>query len=695
MLLWYVVRRGRCTFVAKKWAKWYNKFLSMKKLLPILLIALVLCAVSPVVAFASDDVSHATQYVPSHKQYAITTLVENGKCMGAKFFGNYFGKSNIQVVVEIYSSSQLVLDFNVGEDENLSSTQKQNKQKLIELAEAINNLINQVDRCANTTYNGQNGLPLSDICNYNQAVQGQKLQISSQTYQMLKIAKQMYFDTDGAFNPAVYRLVDLWGFSSRIYSNGMFDVEKYPYDRPVSGQQFATSGYPLPEQMFIDAFSQPQFVNFGDDAVILTQQGDQFFIEKQVAPVVVDGVEYQQWLDLGGIAKGFVVDEIASLLQGEGLQNYYVDAGSSSSAFGKAQNGKQVLSLTDPFAPYADVVPQLLFGFEIDAATVSTSGQYVRKYVTNGVEYSHIIDGTTGAPAQTGVKMVSVVVPQTQGLWAGKGDCLTTALTVMGKDQIVQFVNGYLKDNEITVVVLFETFDGKQEIISNISKSAVVSKGKYFQNYAWTLSQNHDGDFAYVGSTILATESGKTLKVIGIVLACLCGAGLVTLLLFHVVTGKKNALQLVQYAKNDKPFKAADVGVYLIVALVIVVLFGVFFADEKQQLQKVVVTDTQNGEQLFLYNALRDEFYFNSQNSNGWQMQTEQSQNCFTVTFWRQIDDEKHFNTLKITTGREPSVKMVDSVCGFHQDCVHNFGKITQAGGVVVCSPNQLKVTTE
>lgn len=681
-------------FVAKRWAKWYNKFLVMKKLLLIILIALVLCATLPVVAFASDDVSHAMEYVPSHKQYKITTLVQNGKCVGAKFFGSYFGKSNIQVVVEIYSSPQLVLDFYVG-DESLTVAQQQNKQKLVALAEEINNLINQVDMCANTTYNGQNDLPLSDIYRYNQATQGQKLQISWQTYQMLTIAKQMYAQTNGAFNPAVYRLVDLWGFSSRIYSNGAFDTSTYPYDRPVTSQQFATSGYPLPEQKFIDAFSAPQFVNFGDDAVVLTQQGDQYFVEKQVAPVVVDGVEYQQWLDLGGIAKGFVVDEIASLLQGEGLQNYYVDAGSSSSAFGQAQNGKQVLSLTDPFAPYANVMPQLLFGFEIDASTVSTSGQYVRKYVTSGVEYSHIIDGQTGAPAQTGVKMVSVVVPQTQGLWAGQGDCLTTALTVMGKDQIVQFVNGYLKDNNVTVVVLFETFDGKQEIISNLSKSAVVSTGKYFQNYAWTLSQNQDGSFAYNGNSALVTQSGTTFKTIAIVLACLCGAGLVALLVFHLVAGKKNALQLVQHAKNEKPFKAADVGVYLLVALVIVVLFCVFFADEKQQLQKVVVTDTQNGQQLFLYNVLRNEYYFNSQNANGWQMQTEQSQNGLTVTFWKEIDGEKHFNTLTITTGRTPSVKITKSLCGFHQDCVHNFGEITQAGGVIVCSPNQLKVTTE
>ena len=117
---------------------------------------------------------------------------------------------------------------------------------------------------------------------------------------------------DGAFNPAVYRLVDLWGFSSRIYSNGDFGL---PYDRPVTAQQFAENGYPLPEQKYVTAFSQKDFVSFDEQAVELTQQDGKYYVTKNVSPVTVDGVEYQQWLDLGGIAKGYVVDGIKQLLQ--------------------------------------------------------------------------------------------------------------------------------------------------------------------------------------------------------------------------------------------------------------------------------------------------------------------------------------------------------------------------------------------
>ncbi len=665
----------------------------MKKtivLILIVMLAIMAVGASGVAAFAEDQ--HVSTYTPNHKGYTLNTLFDkNGKPCGVKFFGYYFGTSGIQVVAEIYSSDALKLDFYVGDDEAvLSSTQSNSKKELLLLAESIHELIIEVDECANTGYDGSDNLPCSDIWRYNQAKQGDRLKIAAKTYEMLKLAKAMYEETNGAFNPAVYRLVDLWGFSSRIYTNGAFDVATYPYDRPVTAEQFFSNGYPLPQEEYVAAFSKREFVDFSDDALELTQNGDCYYVTKKVVPAVVEGVEFQQWLDLGGIAKGFVVDEITQLLQSSGIYRYYVDAGSSSSSFGLNVNGeKSTLSLVDPFAPNSNLYQQVLMSFEVGTSTVSTSGQYVRKYVTDGVEYSHIIDGTTGAPAQTGVKMVSVIVPQTCGLWAGKGDCLTTALTVMGKDQAIEFINDLSKQN-VTVVMLYETFDGKREICSNLSRKDIKSKGTYFEEYAWVLSQN-DGEFFYDAEVTFGKDSATT-KTVAIVLGCVVGAGLIAFLIFHCVKNKKGPLQKIAYARAEKPFKPADVGAYLLVALLIVVLFGVFFSEESENIQTVCVTDTSTGEELFLYNVVRDEYKFNG-GSNGWQMQLSRDSDGITVAFFREIDGEMHKNVLKITRGT-PSVKMIDSVCGFHKDCVRNFGEITQSGGVIVCSPNRLKVTT-
>lgn len=677
----------------------------MKKLCIAISLILLVCAVVPGVALAASDVAHNDTYVPSHKGYNLKSIFENGVIVGVRFSGYYFGSSGITVVAEIYSSTSFALDFYIGDNDYVDEGRKQGvayltqeqterKHKVIEIFEQIHSYVNWVDKCANTQYNGD-GL-ISDIYRYNATKQGDRLEIDEATFEMLKIAKEMYSDTDGAFNPAVYRLVDLWGFSSRIYSNGAFDLQKYPYDRPVTAQEFFSQGYPLPDEKYVVAFSDPAFTDFSDSAVTLTQENERFFVTKNVAPAVVEGVEFDQWLDLGGIAKGFVIDEIKQIFEENGFERYYADAGTSSTVFGLNAHGDNFqLVLTDPLAPDSALYAQPLFGFEIGKSSASTSGQYVRKYVKDGVEYSHIIDGTTGAPAQTGVKMVSVVIPHDEGLWAGKSDCLTTALTVMGRDKIVDFVNGYLKQRHVSVVVVFETFDGKKEICSNVSADEILQKGQYFDTYAWALEQDEQGIFHYNANATFQKDQNEVYKTVAIVLASVCGAGIVALLVFHFAKGKKSALSKIQCARKDKPFKAADVGVYTVVALLIVVLFGVFFSGETQSVQVVQVVDAQTGEELFLYNALRDEYKFNQENSNGWTMEAKRDGNDLKVTFFKDIDGKTHFNTLRITRGRQTTVKMVDSLCGFHQDCVYNFGEITKGGGVIVCSPNRLKVTTE
>lgn len=665
----------------------------MKKLLVILCAVIAVTAVlagglSGTPAFAAQE----NVYTPEHGEYRAITIVNNttdNQPVGVRFSGYYFGGSGIQVMLDVYSSPQLTLDFFIG-SENLSESQRQAKEQIIALFESINQFIQQVDAAANTQYDGEDGLPLSDIYKYNSAVCGDRVEVSRYTYEMLQIAREMYNDTNGAFNPAVYRLVDLWGFSSRIYSNGDFGL---PYDRPVTAQQFAENGYPLPEQKYVTAFSQKDFVSFDEQAVELTQQEGKYYVTKNVSPVTVDGVEYQQWLDLGGIAKGYVVDGVKQLLQQQGLERYYIDSGSSSSVYGLGYDGGEMtLSLTDPLAPGAAVFPTTLLSFKVGKSSVSTSGQYVRKYVTDGVEYSHIVDGSTGAPAQTGVKEVLAVVPESQGLWGGKGDCLTTALTVMSRQQLVDFVNGYLADNGITVVVVYETFDGKKEILSNLDEADITKKGEHFDTYAWALKKEN-GVFVYDSQATFQTQPDEYF-VLKIVLACVGGALLVGMVVYHFVVGRKKMLQKVQQARGDKPFKAMDVMVYLGVVLVIIVLFSVFFTEEQSSWKTLEVVDDQSGEQLFFYNVVRNEYKINTANSNGWQIEVQGQADGLIVTFTRVIEGEKHFNTLKITRGATPTAKMTDSLCGFHQDCVYNFGEIDKAGGVIVCSPNRLKVVS-
>ena len=626
---------------------------------------------------------------------SLLTFTDQGKPIGVRFVGYYFGSSGISVVADVYSSDKFTIDFNVGEEASkLNAQQLQTRNTLVDLFARISQMIDRVDGLANTTYDGvaYNKKPASDVYNYNLAKQGETIKVAKDTYEMLNLAREMYDVTDGAFNPAVYRLVDLWGFSSRIYAQSRFGEQSY--DRAVHE---GDTGYALPETKYVQAFSNPTFTDFSQQSVTLSEADGKYYVTKNVAPAVVDGEKFEQWIDLGGIAKGYATDLARDMIASLGIDRFYVNAGSSSIATGlEYDGGTTTLGMLDSFDQYAEIYQQSLLEVNIGKSSVSTSGQNIRKYTVDGVEYAHILDGVTGAPAQTGIRSVMVVAPEgEQDFWATKGDCLTTALTVMGRDRIVNFVNGYLKTHGIKIVVQYETLDGRKQLLTNYSESDVRGVSDSYREFGWALKQDADGNFYYDANAKFDNPT-NTYTVVLIVLGCVLGAGAIALVVYHFIRGKNRTVKNVKNAKKDKPFKVLDVMVYLTVVLLILVLFSVFVLDtDNTQLQLVNVIDDETGETLFVYNVTRGEYSVNAMSSNSWTIEVEQKDNGVEVTFTREIQGEEHFNKMSIVRGRNPSVQMIDSICGFHKDCVRNFPAITRSGGAIVCSPNRLKIVTE
>lgn len=673
----------------------------MKKLLLTILIVVLCCstlATCCASAFADQTSQNQSSFWVEDETggFYVRSILnkDTNQPYGVEFSKSYFGTGDIPVTVQIYSGGTLDLNFWIGAN-NLTDDQIATRYKVVEIFSWIDSKIKHVDGIANTQYAD------SDVYKYNQAEYGARLQIDLDTYQMLTIAQQMYTLTNGAFNPATYRLVDLWGFSSRIFSNGNFCL---PYDRQITAEQFFTTGYPLPDQKYITAFSNPSFTDFSPTAVELskeeTESETKYYVTKKVQPQVLDGVTYQQWLDLGGVAKGYVVDLIKQYLAQQHVTCYSVDAGSSSQTYGyNANGGLWEMHILNPFDDLVWIFPQIatLLGIDSTNKSVSTSGQYVRKYVTNGIEYAHIIDGTRGAPAQTGIKSITLTFPDDNGanFWACKADCLSTALTVTGRDGIVDFFNGdFCKDNNVDVVAMYQSVDGGKQILSNVEQSKLTYQAEELGAFSWNCKQV-DGVWQYDANALLIephqTSYTWVLVVIAVVVVALFGLVVVARYTIH----KQKFAQNIQNAKKDKFFKPIDVMVYLAVALVIVILFSVFFGSDNgtnQKINVVTIVDLQNNQTLFVYNLQRNEYEITQDTS--WQIDVTQTENGIVVLLENTLDDEQRFNQLTITRGQTPTVKMTDSLCGFHQDCVRNFGKLTTASQTIVCSPNYLKVVT-
>ena len=219
-------------------------------------------------------------------------------------------------------------------------------------------------------------------------------ELSGYLKRLLKIAE----DSDGAFDPTIGKLIRLWDIGG--------ENQKIPEEAEIKNV-LKDSGY---QKIFLD--------------------GNTVHMEEGCA------------LDLGATGKGIGCDLILKELETKkdviaALMNL---GGSSVMTYGSKPDGSSWnVAVTDPRAEneddYLGVVA--LNGTEF----LSTSGDYEKYFIENAVRYHHIMDPSTGYPAESGVTGVTVVCDS--GLEA---DALSTACFVLGVEKGTQLLKAYGAD---------------------------------------------------------------------------------------------------------------------------------------------------------------------------------------------------------------------------------------------------------
>jgi len=243
-------------------------------------------------------------------------------------------------------------------------------------------LTEALDLCAEYEALLSRTLEGSDIWRINHA-QGEPVMVEAPTAELLRAGLDYGAFSGGCFDITVGRLSALWDF------NGNPEVPS-PIDLAAARD---TADY---RQVFITGNS----VRLGNA---------------------------ESWLDLGGIAKGYIADQLAGFLKGRGVESAIVDLGGNIVTVGaKPDNSLWHIGVEQPFSERSEIIGSLSVG----EASIVTSGIYERKFTENGVLYHHILDPSSGMPAESDVISVTIVSESST-----IGDALSTIVILLGSEK--------------------------------------------------------------------------------------------------------------------------------------------------------------------------------------------------------------------------------------------------------------------
>ncbi len=230
----------------------------------------------------------------------------------------------------------------------------------------------------------------SDVARINQAAGEQWVEVSPELFFVLKKALEFAELTEGAFDPTVGPLVDLWGFGT-------------DHPRLPSGEELQS----------VLSLVDYRLVEMDED--------------RSMVYLPLEGMK----LDLGGIAKGFIVDRGLDVLRDFNLQASFINAGGDISMHGEKPSGeKWTVAVQDPKLAMQDSQDSYAAVIHLEGeGSVVTSGDYQRYFEENGQKYHHILDPADGKPARY-VTSVTIVAHD-----AMTADAFSTAIFVLGREK--------------------------------------------------------------------------------------------------------------------------------------------------------------------------------------------------------------------------------------------------------------------
>ena len=232
--------------------------------------------------------------------------------------------------------------------------------------------------------------PMSTVSCINR---GESMKADSLITCVWNMSRSISQETEGAFDPTVAPLVNIWGFGFKKRQ--------------------------VPDKAIIDSLRE--LVGWQRISI---QEGR--FCKED--PRII--------LDFSAVAKGFGVDHVANLFRNLGIQNFMVEIGGEIVTQGTNPKGEAWrIGINKPDDDSTGTNNDLQEVIEVSNGALATSGNYRNFYMEGGRKIAHTIDPKTGYPAQQSILSSTVKAPS-----CAMADGYATAFMVMGMERSQEFL---------------------------------------------------------------------------------------------------------------------------------------------------------------------------------------------------------------------------------------------------------------
>lgn len=240
----------------------------------------------------------------------------------------------------------------------------------------------------------------SDVWNINHGG-SEEVTVSKETASVLKTAIEYAIMTEGAVDPTIRPLSELWHFGSE-------DNPRVPDKTDIA-----------------EALSHVSYKN-----IQLENNSN-----SETALGTVRLADPEASIDLGSVAKGYIADNMKEYLLSQGVHSACISLGGNVLAIGEKPDGSPFsIGIQKPFAPGGTSLGTV----EIRDTSVVTSGIYERCFYEDDVFYHHILDTATGYPVNNELAAVTIICPSST-----KADILSTACMCLGLLEGQQFLDRF------------------------------------------------------------------------------------------------------------------------------------------------------------------------------------------------------------------------------------------------------------